>query len=108
MRSLANFFLERRAWFVGVAQSAIILFSLIAAWMLRLDFSLGDDQPAELQTAASSPAVTEQTVAMPALDMVTGKLLMEDAGRLFTSPNGHGGTLLALLDSGLLDRLRQR
>jgi UDP-N-acetylglucosamine/UDP-N-acetylgalactosamine diphosphorylase len=42
---------------------------------------------------------------MPALDLATGKLLMEQRGRLFTSPNGHGGTLTALADSGLLDRL---
>jgi UDP-N-acetylglucosamine/UDP-N-acetylgalactosamine diphosphorylase len=45
---------------------------------------------------------------MPALDRATGRLLMESPGRLFTSPNGHGGTLLALAESGLLDRLRQR
>jgi UDP-N-acetylglucosamine/UDP-N-acetylgalactosamine diphosphorylase len=45
---------------------------------------------------------------MPALNMVTGRLLMEAPGRLFTSPNGHGGTITALADSGLLDRLRQR
>jgi UDP-N-acetylglucosamine/UDP-N-acetylgalactosamine diphosphorylase len=44
---------------------------------------------------------------MPALDLATGRLLMEKPGRLFTSPNGHGGTLIALADSGLLDRLRQ-
>jgi UDP-N-acetylglucosamine/UDP-N-acetylgalactosamine diphosphorylase len=45
---------------------------------------------------------------MPALDMVTGKLLLQAPGRLFASPNGHGGTLTALADSGLLDQLRQR
>jgi UDP-N-acetylglucosamine/UDP-N-acetylgalactosamine diphosphorylase len=45
---------------------------------------------------------------MPALDMATGKLLLDAPGRLFTSPNGHGGTLLALADKGLLDRLHQR
>lgn len=45
---------------------------------------------------------------MPALDMQTGKLLMEGPGKLFTSPNGHGGTLTALADTGLLDRLRRR
>jgi UDP-N-acetylglucosamine/UDP-N-acetylgalactosamine diphosphorylase len=45
---------------------------------------------------------------MPALDMATGKLLLEAPGRLFTSPNGHGGTLTALAESGLLDRLRRR
>jgi UDP-N-acetylglucosamine/UDP-N-acetylgalactosamine diphosphorylase len=45
---------------------------------------------------------------MPALDMATGRVLMEERGRLFASPNGHGGTLTALADSGLLDRLDQR
>ena len=44
---------------------------------------------------------------MPALDPATGKLLLEVPGRLFTGPNGHGGVLLALRDSGLLDRLKQ-
>jgi UDP-N-acetylglucosamine/UDP-N-acetylgalactosamine diphosphorylase len=45
---------------------------------------------------------------MPALDLATGKLLLEKPGRLFTSPNGHGGTLLALAETGLLDQMRQR
>jgi UDP-N-acetylglucosamine/UDP-N-acetylgalactosamine diphosphorylase len=45
---------------------------------------------------------------MPALDLATGKLLLEAPGQLFASPNGHGGTLLALAETGLLDRLRQR
>jgi UDP-N-acetylglucosamine/UDP-N-acetylgalactosamine diphosphorylase len=45
---------------------------------------------------------------MPALDLATGKLLMEKPGRLFTSPNGHGGTLTALADSGLLDEVAGR
>ena len=45
---------------------------------------------------------------MPALDMQTGELLLEGLGKLFTSPNGHGGTLLALADQGLLDRLQGR
>lgn len=47
-----------------------------------------------------------QQGAMPALDLATGRLIMEGAGRLFTGPNGHGGTLTALADSGLLDELR--
>src|SRR5262249_6174489 len=45
---------------------------------------------------------------MPALDLATGKLLLEAPGRLFTSPNGHGGTLKALADTGLLGRLGQQ
>jgi UDP-N-acetylglucosamine/UDP-N-acetylgalactosamine diphosphorylase len=49
-----------------------------------------------------------QQGTMPALDMATGKLLMESRGRLFASPNGHGGTLRALADTGLLRRLESR
>jgi UDP-N-acetylglucosamine/UDP-N-acetylgalactosamine diphosphorylase len=45
---------------------------------------------------------------MPALDLKTGKLLMEKRGRIFTSPNGHGGTLTALNDSGLLETMAAR
>jgi UDP-N-acetylglucosamine/UDP-N-acetylgalactosamine diphosphorylase len=45
---------------------------------------------------------------MPALDLATGKLLMETPSRLFTSPNGHGGTLLALAESGLLDQMKRQ
>jgi UDP-N-acetylglucosamine/UDP-N-acetylgalactosamine diphosphorylase len=45
---------------------------------------------------------------MPALDLATGKLLLDGPGRLLTSPNGHGGTLTAMADSGLLDQLHHR
>ena len=45
---------------------------------------------------------------MPALDFHTGKLLLEAPGRLFTSPNGHGGSLTALADAGLLTKLHER
>jgi UDP-N-acetylglucosamine/UDP-N-acetylgalactosamine diphosphorylase len=45
---------------------------------------------------------------MPALDLATGKLLMEAPGRLFLGPDGHGGTLTALNRSGLLDQMKAR
>lgn len=45
---------------------------------------------------------------MPALDLETGKLLMESRGRLFTSPDGHGGLLAGLQRSHLLDLLMAR
>ncbi len=45
---------------------------------------------------------------MPALDLATGRLLLEAPGRLFLSPDGHGGTLTALAKSGLLQRLHQQ
>jgi UDP-N-acetylglucosamine/UDP-N-acetylgalactosamine diphosphorylase len=45
---------------------------------------------------------------MPALDLETGRLLFEAPGRLSLSPNGHGGTITGLADSGILDRLERR
>ncbi len=45
---------------------------------------------------------------MPALDLATGRLLLETHGRLFLSPDGHGGTLTALADNGLLARLQKQ
>lgn len=44
---------------------------------------------------------------MPALDLATGRLLLEAPGRLGLSPNGHGGAITGLLDSGLLDYLEE-
>ncbi len=49
-----------------------------------------------------------QQGTMPAVDLNTGKLLLEKPGALFTSPNGHGGTLTALAESGLLDEIVSR
>jgi UDP-N-acetylglucosamine/UDP-N-acetylgalactosamine diphosphorylase len=43
--------------------------------------------------------------AMPALCERSHRLLLESRGRLFLSPNGHGGTLTALAERGILDRL---
>jgi UDP-N-acetylglucosamine/UDP-N-acetylgalactosamine diphosphorylase len=45
---------------------------------------------------------------MPALDLKSGRLLMEAPDRLFLSPDGHGGTLTALASSGLLEKMRSR
>jgi len=44
---------------------------------------------------------------LPALDL-GGRLILAEKGRLFTSPNGHGGTLQALQVEGVLDRLTRR
>ncbi|MEX0937583.1 MAG: UTP--glucose-1-phosphate uridylyltransferase [Pirellulales bacterium] len=45
---------------------------------------------------------------MPAVDAVTGELLMAEPGRLFQAPDGHGGMLKALAQSGGLDLLQRR
>ena len=49
-----------------------------------------------------------QQGTMPALDASTGQLLLEAPGQLFLGPNGHGGTLTALADTGLLAQLKSR
>jgi UDP-N-acetylglucosamine/UDP-N-acetylgalactosamine diphosphorylase len=45
---------------------------------------------------------------MPAVDAKTGRLLLAAKDQLFLSPNGHGGTLAALDDSGALAHMRRR
>ncbi len=49
-----------------------------------------------------------QQGTMPAVDLATGRLLLEAPGRLFLSPNGHGGTLTALADTGVLGQMEAR
>ncbi len=44
---------------------------------------------------------------IPAIDR-DGKLLLEEKGKIFTSPNGHGGSLQALKTSGALEELKTR
>jgi UDP-N-acetylglucosamine/UDP-N-acetylgalactosamine diphosphorylase len=43
---------------------------------------------------------------MPAVDAASGKLLLAEKGRLFLSPDGHGGMLAALQKTGALADLR--
>ena len=45
---------------------------------------------------------------MPAVDAATGKLLLATRSSLALSPDGHGGTLAALVKSGALDDIRRR
>lgn len=49
-----------------------------------------------------------QQGTMPAVDIATGKLLLEAPGKLFLSPNGHGGTLTALRETGTLAKMQAR
>jgi UDP-N-acetylglucosamine/UDP-N-acetylgalactosamine diphosphorylase len=44
---------------------------------------------------------------MPAVDF-DGKLLLENKAQIFASPDGHGGTLAALANSGCLEQMRDR
>ncbi len=49
-----------------------------------------------------------QQGTMPAVCPHKGTLLLEDRGKLFLSPNGHGGTLTALAESGVLAEIAAR
>jgi UDP-N-acetylglucosamine/UDP-N-acetylgalactosamine diphosphorylase len=103
------------------------LFQIHAEKVLALGRRYGKQPPFLVMTSPATDAETRQYFAdnnyfglpreevfffcqgtMPALDLGTGKLLMEAPGRLFLSPDGHGGTLTALAKSGLLKRLHQR
>jgi UDP-N-acetylglucosamine/UDP-N-acetylgalactosamine diphosphorylase len=103
------------------------LFQIHAEKVLALSRRHGQSVPFLVMTSPATHAETEsfflqnrcfglsqEDVALfcqgtlPALDMATGKVLMEKQGRIFTSPNGHGGVLTALADSGLLGRLRRQ
>jgi UDP-N-acetylglucosamine/UDP-N-acetylgalactosamine diphosphorylase len=44
---------------------------------------------------------------VPSLDF-EGRLMLEAPDRIFENPNGHGGALTALLDSGMLDDMEDR
>jgi UDP-N-acetylglucosamine/UDP-N-acetylgalactosamine diphosphorylase len=103
------------------------LFQIHAEKVLALGRRYGRLPPFLVMTSPATHAETEQFFAehqafglpregvhlfcqgtMPALDLATGKLLLEAPGRLFLSPDGHGGTLTALARSGLLEALRRR
>jgi UDP-N-acetylglucosamine/UDP-N-acetylgalactosamine diphosphorylase len=103
------------------------LFQVHAEKVLALSRRYGKPVPFLVMTSPATHADTEtffreqrffglsegdvhffQQGTMPALDLATGKLLLEAPGRLFLSPNGHGGTLTALAESGLLAELSAR
>lgn len=56
---------------------------------------------------AESDVFFFQQGMMPALD-ADGKIIMDEPGHVFTSPDGHGGTLTALAGSGALADMKRR
>ena len=103
------------------------LFQILAEKVLALRRKFGQPLPFLVMTSPATDAETRAYFAqighfglpaddvwffcqgtMPALDLATGELLLEAEDRLFLSPNGHGGCLTALADSGLLARLEER
>jgi len=105
--------------------SGASLFQVHAEKVLALSRRYGKAVPFLVMTSPATHADTEaffrdqryfglaaadvflfQQGTMPALDLATGRLLLEEPGKLFVSPNGHGGTLTALAETGLLATLK--
>ena len=103
------------------------LFQVHAEKVLALGRRYGAPLPFHVMTSPDNDATTRDFFAaqdffgldpdqvvffrqgtMPALDRDTGKLLLADRDSLATSPNGHGGVLLALADGGHLEDLAGR
>ena len=116
-----------KGMFPAGAVSNASLYQIHAEKVLALSRRYGKPVPFLVMT---SPATDEQTRSffaehrnfglpaeqvtffqqgtMPAVCAKSGRLLLEEPGKLFFSPNGHGGTLTALADSGLLADLTAR
>ncbi|MDB5311896.1 MAG: type 1 family protein [Gemmataceae bacterium] len=107
--------------------SGASLFQIHAEKVLALSRRYGNPVPFLVMTSPATHTDTEryfgenrffglapsdvyffQQGTMPALDLATGRLLLEAPGKLFQSPNGHGGTLTALAETGLLADLKAR
>lgn len=102
------------------------LFALQAQRIRRLRRRFSDALPWYVMTSATTDAATRQFFAendhfglpthdvlffqqamVPSLDF-EGRLILEQPDRIFENPNGHGGSLTALLDSGALDDMERR
>jgi len=103
------------------------LFQILFEKLLAVRRRYGADIPLYLMT---SPATHDETLealdehqrfglpaddvfvlcqgTMPAVDAETGCLLLEEKGRLFVGPDGHGGMLRALDHSGALADIHRR
>lgn len=107
--------------------SKATLFEILLQKAQAVSRRYGKNVPVYLMT---SPATHEETVrfleennrfgmsaddlivfcqgTMPAVDIGTGKLLLADKHSLFRSPDGHGGMLAGLRNSGAFDHMKQR
>ena len=108
------------------ALSGASLFEIHARKLVALERQFGADLPFYIMTSPANDAATraffrdhaffglsEQRVCffsqgmLPAL-FPDGRLVLEAPGRLFMSPDGHGGILQALHRSGMLRDMRRR
>lgn len=103
------------------------LFGCLAEYLLRIEAGFGRQVPWYVMTSAANHAETlavferhawfgldPQQVTffpqamLPAFDLETGRALLQAPGRLALSPDGHGGSLKALYNSGAIADMAQR
>lgn len=103
------------------------LFGVFAEYIRKVQAKYQTTVPWYIMTSPVNDAATRQFLAehryfgldpaqvmifpqamMPALDMRTGKVLLESPSDLALSPNGHGGSLKALHTSGALADMKRR
>ena len=103
------------------------LFGVLAEYILRAQKKWGCVIPWYIMTSPANDAATRAFLEenecfgledenvmifpqamMPAMDMKTGKVLLEAPDSLALSPNGHGGSLKALYTSGAIADMKSR
>ena len=98
------------------------LFEVLFGKLIAVRRRYGRDVPLAIMTSSATDAETRKFLAdtaccgldpdrifvfrqhdLPALDAATGRLLLDGPGRLALAPDGHGGMLVALAETGGLD-----
>lgn len=106
---------------VGLLSRAT-LFEILLGKLVAVRRRYGHDVPLAIMTSSATDADTRRFLAehawcgldpervfvfrqhdLPALDATTGRLLLDSPGHLAVAPDGHGGMLVALAESGGLD-----
>jgi UDP-N-acetylglucosamine/UDP-N-acetylgalactosamine diphosphorylase len=103
------------------------LFQMLADWVLAAGRRYGVNIPWYVMTSPINHEETQEYFdthehfglreedvvffsqgVMPSLEMGTGRLLLADKGTIATNPDGHGGSLKALHDSGAIEDMKKR
>ncbi|MFM1996367.1 MAG: hypothetical protein RLZZ111_754 [Planctomycetota bacterium] len=107
--------------------SRATLFDMLLGKLVAVRRRFGRDVPLAIMTSSATDAGTREFLTahghcgldpdrvivfqqrdLPAVDAATGRLLLDAPGHLALAPDGHGGMLMALADSGGLDWFRRQ
>jgi UDP-N-acetylglucosamine/UDP-N-acetylgalactosamine diphosphorylase len=107
--------------------SRATLFEMLLGKLVAVRRRFGRDVPLAIMTSSATDAGTREFLAarghcgldpdrvivfqqrdLPAIDATTGRLLLDGPGQLALAPDGHGGMLVALAESGGLDWFRRQ